>query len=107
MFPLAAVNEWTTGTIYFVSLLIGVGFGFALERTGFGNALVLAMQFYFRDKTVLKTFFTAIITAMSGVIILNSVGLLDTGAIFINPTYMWPGLVGAAIMGIGFPIGAY
>ena len=53
-------NPWT----YLVFGLIGFGFGFVLELSGFGNSKKLAAQFYFRDLTVLKVMFGAIVTAM-------------------------------------------
>ena len=49
-----------------VAVLIGFGFGFVLERAGFGRANKLAGQFYGTDMTVLKVMFSAIVTAMLG-----------------------------------------
>ena len=37
-----------------LSLLIGFGFGVALEQAGFGSSRRLAGIFYFRDMTVLR-----------------------------------------------------
>jgi uncharacterized protein len=107
MFPLAGVFEWSSSTVYIVSIFIGFSFGFFLERAGMGNASLVAMQFYFRDTQVLKMFFSILVTAMSGVIILGSVGLLDTSSIFIGPTFLWAQIAGAAIMGVGFAFSGY
>jgi rhodanese-related sulfurtransferase len=90
-----------------VALVLGIGFGFVLEQAGFSSSRRLAGLFYGYDFTVLRVFFTAAVTAMSGVLLLGYVGLLDTEAIFVNPTWLIPTLVGGAIMGVGFILGGY
>ena len=90
-----------------VALLVGIGFGFVLEQAGFSSSRRLAGVFYGYDFTVLRVFFTAAVTAMSGVLLLGYFGLLDTDAIFVNPTWLIPAIVGGVIMGAGFIIGGY
>jgi rhodanese-related sulfurtransferase len=92
---------------YAIFLLIGFGFGFALEIGGFGNSKKLAAQFYFKEMTVLKVMFTGIIVAMVGVFLASALGLLDYSLVWVNPTYLWPGIVGGLIMGVGFIIGGF
>ncbi len=105
--PINGVFELSETVKLFVALIIGFGFGFILERGGLGDCRKLAAQFYFRDLTVFKVMFTAIVVAMAGLILLSSVGLVDSDLIHINPTYLWPGIVGGLIMGVGFVIGGY
>jgi uncharacterized membrane protein YedE/YeeE/rhodanese-related sulfurtransferase len=83
-------------------ILIGFGFGFVLERAGFGNARKLAGQFYFNDMTVFKVMFTAILVAMVGLFGLASLGLVDMSMIWINPTFLPAQAVGGFLLGIGF-----
>lgn len=90
-----------------VALLLGVGFGFVLEQAGFSSSRRLAGLFYGYDFTVLRVFFTAAVTAMSGVMLLGYFGWLDTDAIFVNPTWLVPTIVGGLIMGLGFVLGGY
>jgi hypothetical protein len=90
-----------------VALVLGVGFGFVLEQAGFSSSRRLAGVFYGYDFTVLRVFFTAAVTAMSGVILLSSFGLLDADLIFVNPLWLYPAIVGGVIMGLGFIIGGY
>jgi rhodanese-related sulfurtransferase/uncharacterized membrane protein YedE/YeeE len=90
-----------------VAFVIGLGFGFVLEQAGFSSSRKLAGVFYGYDFTVLRVFFTAAVTAMSGVLLLDYFGLLDTEAIYVNPTWLWPAIVGGAIMGLGFVLGGY
>jgi len=99
----SAANPWT----YVVFALIGFGFGFVLEMSGFGDSRKLAAQFYFTEMTVLKVMFTAIITAM--VLMFGAVGLgiLNFSQVWVNPTYLSSGILGGLIMGAGFIIGGF
>ncbi len=90
-----------------VAFVVGIGFGFFLERAGFGNGKKLAMQFYFRDMAVLKVMFTAIITAMLGVYFLSVFGVLDLSMVYLVPTNILPQIVGGLILGFGFVVGGY
>lgn len=92
---------------YMVYLVIGLAFGFFLESAGFGNSKKLAAQFYFKDLAVFKVMFTAIIVAMTLVFLATASGLLDYNLIWVPPTYLWPGIVGGLIMGVGFIIGGF
>ena len=92
---------------YLVYLLIGIAFGYVLEIAGFGNAMKLAPQFYFKDLTVLKVMFGAIITAMVLIFLATGLGLLDYNLVWVNPTYLWPGIVGGLLMGVGFIVGGF
>lgn len=90
-----------------LAVIIGFGFGFALERAGFGSARKLAAQFYLYDMTVFKVMFTAIITAMVGLFGLIKLGFLNMDLLYINPTFIWPQLVGGLLLGAGFIISGY
>ncbi len=86
---------------------IGFGFGAALEMAGFGDTRKLAAQFYLREMTVLKVMFTAIVVAALLLGLASSFGLLDMSRVWVNPTHLWPGIVGGLIMGVGFVIGGF
>lgn len=90
-----------------VALLLGMAFGFVLEQAGFSSSRRLAGVFYGYDFTVVRVFFSAAITAASGVILLGYFGWLDAEAIYINPTWLVPAIVGGVIMGVGFIIGGF
>lgn len=89
------------------ALMVGVAFGFFLERAGLGSAKKLSAQFYLKDLTVFKMMFTAIITAMLGVFWLNWLGVLHADMIYLTPTYVWPQVIGGLVFGVGFIIGGY
>ncbi len=90
-----------------VAFVIGIGFGFFLERAGFGSGRKLAAQFYFTDLTVFKVMFTAIITAMLGLFYLSWLGFLDLPQVYLTPTYLVPQIAGGVLLGIGFVVGGY
>ena len=92
---------------YIIAMLIGVAFGYTLEIAGFGQSRKLAAQFYLTDMTVFKVMFTGIIVAMVLIFGSSAMGWLDYGRVFVNPTYLWPGIVGGLIMGVGFVIGGF
>lgn len=84
-----------------VALLLGIGFGVALERAGLGNARLVAGQFYGRDLRVLKVMFSALLVAMLGVFWLSRLGLLDLTAVYVPPTWLGPQLAGGVLFGAG------
>jgi len=90
-----------------VAFLIGIGFGWFLERAGFGSAIKLTGQFYLRDMTVFRVMFTAIVTAMLGLFYLGWIGWLDLALVYVSPTFLWPQVVGGLILGVGFVVGGY
>jgi uncharacterized membrane protein YedE/YeeE len=100
-FDSAALNETASLGI---ALVIGIAFGWFLERSGMGSARKLAGQFYLRDLTVFKVMFTAIITATLGLFWLGWLGVLDVDRIFVPETWILPQLVGGVVFGAGFAI---
>ena len=91
----------------FIALIIGIAFGFFLERGGLGNARKLTAQFYFTDMSVFKMMFSAIITAMLAIFWLSWFGYLEVSQLQVVPTYILPELIGGLIFGIGFVMGGY
>ena len=103
--PLAdMLGHWGSYGIY---ALVGIAFGMTLESAGFGNSKMLAAQFYFKDMRVFKVMFTAIIVAMTLVFLSSALGILDYNLIWVPPTYLWPGIAGGLVMGVGFIIGGF
>ncbi len=90
---------------YILAFLIGIMFGYLLEKGGFGNARKLVSQFYFTDFAVLKVMFMAIVVAMLGLLYLNWMGILDLTKVYIVPTFITAQLVGGAFLGLGFVFG--
>lgn len=92
---------------FIVAFLIGIGFGFILEQAGFSTSKKLVGLFYGYDFTVLRVFFTAGVTAMIGVLIMDHYHIINMGLVYINPLFVWSAIVGGLIMGMGFVIGGF
>lgn len=90
-----------------VALVIGIGFGFCLERAGFGSARTLMDQFYLTDLRVFRVMFTAVVTAMLGVLYLAWMGVLDLSLVYLVPTYWGAQIAGGLVAGVGFVVGGY
>jgi hypothetical protein len=101
---LIAMPEWLD---LLIALLIGIGFGFALEQAGFSSSRKLAGMFYGYDTTVIKVFFTAAIVALVGSQFLSFFGLLNLNLVYVNEFYVTSAIVGGVIMGAGFIMGGF
>ncbi len=101
---IAILGKFGTYAIY---LAIGIGFGVALEMSGFAVSTKLTGQFYLRDQTVFQVMFTGVIVAMVLVFGAAAMGWLDINRIWIPETYLWPGIIGGFMIGVGFIIGGF
>ena len=106
-FPLSSSMEFTVAVDLAVAFVLGTGFGFALERAGFGSARKLTAVFYLYDMAVVKVMFTAIVTAMTGISVLAAVGMLDLAELYVEPTSLVAQVVGGLVFGTGFILGGY
>jgi len=96
-----------TGTLnspaaFLASLLIGIAFGVALEKAGFGSSRRLAGIFYFRDMTVLKVMFTAVVFAMLGICYARAFGWVTLDNVYFLHTVYGAQIAGGLIFGAGF-----
>jgi hypothetical protein len=106
-FPLPLETLVGKPLMYLIFGLIGFAFGTVLEMSGFAISTKLAAQFYFKDMTVLKVMFTAIVVATVLIFASVGLGLLDYNQVWVNPTYLWSGILGGLIMGVGFIVGGF
>ena len=107
MGPLIVNEIISENTNLFLAFIIGIGFGFILEQSGFSSSRKLAGVFYGYDMVVLKVFFTAAITAMLGLLFFSLFGWIDLSLVYINPTYITSAIAGGVIMGAGFIMGGF
>ncbi len=105
--PLEKIFAFSHPAESFIAVLLGIGFGFALENGGLGNAKVLAGQWFGYNFAVLRVMFTAVVVAMLGIFGLHYLGVLNLELVYINPTYFWPQLVGGLVFGLGFAFGQH
>lgn len=104
LIPMGVIPETWNNVM---ALLLGVGFGFALEASGFSSSRKIMGTFFGYDFVVLRVFFTAAITAMTGIIYFDYMGWMDASLLYINPYYVSSAIVGGIIMGFGFALGGY
>lgn len=107
MGPLVINEIISENTNLFLAFLIGIGFGFVLESSGFSSSRKLAGVFYGYDTVVLKVFFTGAITCMIGLLFFSLFGWVDLDLVYVNPTFLTSAIVGGIIMGAGFIIGGF
>ena len=105
--PLFRHGFFGADTSLVFAFLIGLGFGFSLERAGFGSARKLTGQFYLHDMAVYKVMFTAVVTSMFLVQLATALGLMNFGQVFVPATFVWPQALGGLLLGIGFVVGGY
>lgn len=86
------------------AVLLGLGFGCALERAGLGSARKLIGQFYGRDLTVLKVLFSALLVATLGLYWLSRFALLELPALYVPETWLVPQMLGAVLFGAGLTV---
>jgi hypothetical protein len=84
--------------------VIGLAFGWTLERAGLGSARKLIGQFYLRDLTVFKVMFSALVTAMLGLFWLGHLGVIDLAQVYVPETFVAPQSLGGVLFGVGFVV---
>ena len=90
-----------------LAAVLGLGFGFFLERAGFGSAKKLTDQWSGKDWSVFRVMFVGIVVAMFGILLLDQLGIMPFGNLYLNNTYLLPQIVGGLMMGGGFVVGGY
>ncbi len=91
-------------TARWLALPLGLVFGVLLHRGGVANYNVIVNQFRFKDFTVLKVMFTAIIVGGIGVLLLKSTGHAQY---HIKPANMLGVVLGATLFGVGMVLYGY
>ena len=91
-------------TARWLAIPMGILFGVLLHRGGVANYNVIVNQFRFKDFTVLKIMFTAIIVGGLGVLVLKGMGHAQY---HIKPANMLGVSLGAALFGVGMVLYGY
>ncbi len=106
-FPLNAFHDFGLDGALLIAVLIGIGFGFMLERGGFGSSKILSGIFYLKDWRVLKVMFSAIVTAMLGLYAAQGLGFVNMDMIALRQTFLGAQVVGGLLLGVGFVTAGY
>jgi uncharacterized membrane protein YedE/YeeE len=107
MAPFLVDGLFSEQTSFVIEFIIGISFGFILERSGFGNSTKIASQFYFRDMTVIKFMFTTVIFGMMLIFYASGMGWLDFELVGVPATYLNSVILGGVFLGIGFIVGGF
>ncbi len=90
---------------YVVAVVLGVFFGFSLNKAGLTKYHRIANQFRFRDMMVMKYIMTALVVAMIGLYGLHGLGLVTFPTV--PATYLVGNVIGGLIFGIGMSLVGY
>jgi uncharacterized protein len=88
-----------------IAIVLGIGFGFSLNKAGLTKYHKIANQFRFTDMTILKFMLTAIIVAMTGLYIFRGLGWVTFPTV--PATYIVGNLIGGLIFGVGMALAGY
>lgn len=88
-----------------IALLLGIMFGFALNKGGLTRYANIVGVFRFTNLTVIKFMLTAIVVGGSGVYLLNAWGVVSFPNI--PATYVAGNILGGLIFGIGMALTGY
>jgi len=89
-------------TNYVTALVLGVFFGFSLNKAGLTKYHKIVNVFRFTDMAVLQFMMTALVVAMSGLFALRGLGLVNFPAV--PATYVVGNIIGGLIFGIGMAL---
>jgi uncharacterized membrane protein YedE/YeeE len=92
-------------TNYIIALILGVFFGFSLNKAGLTRYNKIVNVFRLTDFSVLKFMMTALVVSMSGLYILRGLGLIHFPNV--PSTYVVGNVIGGLIFGVGMAITGY
>ncbi len=89
-------------TNYILALILGVFFGFSLNKAGLTRYSKIVNVFRFTDMAVLKFIMTALVVSMAGLYTLRGLGLITFPNV--PATYVVGNLLGGLIFGVGMAL---
>ncbi len=85
-------------------LLVGIAFGFLLQKGGATSYDVILGQLLLKDFTVVKIMLSAVVTGMTGVYMLRSLGIVK---LVPKPGSLGMSVAGGLLFGVGFAVLGY
>ena len=92
-------------TSFILALVLGLFFGFALNKAGLTRYTKIVNVFRLNDMAVLKFMMTALVVTMLGVYPLRMLGLITFPTV--PATYIVGNLVGGLIFGVGMALAGF
>ncbi len=90
---------------YIIALVLGVGFGFSLNKAGLTKYTKIVNVFRLTDLAVLKFMMTALVVSMAGLYTFRGLGWITFPRI--PETYIAGNLIGGLIFGVGMAATGY
>ena len=90
---------------HIIALVLGVFFGFSLNKAGLTRYNKIVNVFRFTDLAVLKFMMTALVVSMTGLYVLRGLGLITFPNV--PATYIAGNLIGGLIFGVGMALTGY
>jgi len=90
---------------YAIPLILGVFFGFSLNKAGLTRYNKIVNVFRFKDLAVLKFMLTALVVSMTGLYLLRGLGLITFPNV--PATYIVGNVVGGLIFGVGMSLAGF
>ncbi len=90
---------------FVIALILGVGFGFALNKAGLTKYHKIVNVFRLTDLAVLKFMMTALVVSMAGLYLLRGLGLVTFPSV--PATYVVGNIVGGLIFGVGMSLSGF
>lgn len=90
---------------YITALILGIGFGFALNKAGLTKYHKIVNVFRFTDLAVLKFMMTALVVSMTGLFVLRGLGLVTFPSV--PATYVAGNVIGGLIFGVGMALSGF
>jgi hypothetical protein len=87
---------------YVIALVLGVAFGFSLNKAGLTKYHKVVNQFRLTDMSVLKFMMTALVVTMIGVYPLRAMGIITFPTV--PATYIVGNLAGGLLFGVGMSL---
>ena len=88
-----------------IILLVGLGFGFSLNKAGLTKYNKIVDTFRLTDLTVLKFMMTTLVVAMSGLFLLRGLKLITFPNV--PSTYIVGNLIGGLVFGVGMALAGF
>ena len=89
-----------------LAIILGIFFGFALQRVGATNPQNIINMLRLKDLHLMKAIFFAIGISSTLLFVLMSLGIIDSGHLSVKSSYFGV-IVGGALLGLGFAIAGY
>ncbi|MFK5952841.1 MAG: YeeE/YedE thiosulfate transporter family protein [Desulfobacterium sp.] len=90
----------------FLAIILGILFGFALQRVGATNPQNIINMMRLKDLHLMKAIFFAIGISSTLLFLLMSIGVIDAGHLSVKSSYIGV-ILGGALLGLGFAVAGY